>query len=215
MIRFLWFLPFLFLFSGCILSPGPRIRADIMLAKVADADSRFIDETNDSLIIPAVEYYRRHGPRSLYAWSLYYLGRLRYNAGDYNGAILSYALASETRLYKSDYSFRGFVCSGIAEGVETVPRPAVHNSELLALLIVLLMFDPDRDRARSQVNVAGYVKGGCICGVIARNEDVLLRGSSGIIVSSNAVFTARSNSVCLFVVAEHRRTGDIHRCTFS
>lgn len=86
-----------------------------MLAKVADADSRFIDETNDSLIIPAVEYYRRHGPRSLYAWSLYYLGRLRYNAGDYNGAILSYALASETRLYKSDYSFRGFVCSGIAD----------------------------------------------------------------------------------------------------
>lgn len=86
-----------------------------MLAKVAEADSRYIDETNDSLLLPAVEYYRGHGPKSLYAWSLYYLGRLQYNAGDYNEAILSYALASETRLYKTDYSFRGFVRAGIAD----------------------------------------------------------------------------------------------------
>ena len=115
MIQFWRFVPFLFLVSGCILSPGPRIRADIMLAKVAEADSRYIDETNDSLLLPAVEYYRGHGPKSLYAWSLYYLGRLRYNAGDYNEAILLYAQAAETHLFKSDPSFRGFVRSSLAD----------------------------------------------------------------------------------------------------
>lgn len=105
----------LLLVLGCTATPVSRTQADWMLQSVADADSRFIDERDDSLILPAVTYYRRHGPRKSYAWSLYYLGRLRFNAEDYNGAILAFAQAAETRLSKGDPSFRGFVHAGMAD----------------------------------------------------------------------------------------------------
>lgn len=80
-----------------------------MLQHVRAADSHFLDYQVDSLILPAVAYFRRHGPDDKYAWSLYYLGRLHFNAEDYNSAILAYAKAAETRLFKTDPKFRGFV----------------------------------------------------------------------------------------------------------
>ena len=58
-------------------------------------DKNYIDETNDSLISIAVDYYRQHGdvrPRFL---SLYYNGRVLTNAGDHLNAMLSYAEAEE------------------------------------------------------------------------------------------------------------------------
>jgi len=58
-------------------------------------DKNYIDETNDSLISIAVDYYRQHGdvrPRFL---SLYYKGRVQTNAGDHLNAMLSYAEAEE------------------------------------------------------------------------------------------------------------------------
>lgn len=115
MIRFARFFLLLTLALGCTAKPVSRTQADGMLHSVAADDSRFIDKRNDSLILPAVDYYRRHGPRKLYAWSLYYLGRLRFNAEDYNGAILAFAQAAETRLFRSDPSFMGFVHAGLAD----------------------------------------------------------------------------------------------------
>ena len=58
-------------------------------------DKNYIDETNDSLISIAVDYYRQHGDVRSRFLSLYYNGRVLTNAGDHLNAMLAYAEAKE------------------------------------------------------------------------------------------------------------------------
>lgn len=132
MIRFVAAVLAFFLVLGCPSARLSRKEADSLLAHVRDADSHFVDYQEDSLILPAVDFYRRRGPSGKYAWSLYYLGRLRFNAKDYNGAILAYAQAAETRLFRSDPEFRGFVRSAIGDtyGLSYYDEEALQNDSL-------------------------------------------------------------------------------------
>lgn len=56
-------------------------------------DKNYIDLTSDSLIRPAVEYYKNHGRRIDKAKAFYYLARIYENAGDMEPAIESYVEA--------------------------------------------------------------------------------------------------------------------------
>lgn len=70
-------------------------RARYALLYTQAQDKNYIDKENDSLINIAAEYYRSHGdvrPRFL---SLYYKGRVHFNAGDYLNAMLAYTKAEE------------------------------------------------------------------------------------------------------------------------
>ena len=58
-------------------------------------DKNYIDETNDSLITVAADYFRNHGDVRSRFLSLYYKGRTLTNAGDRLNAMLSYAEAEE------------------------------------------------------------------------------------------------------------------------
>lgn len=56
-------------------------------------DKCYIDETNDSLINIAMNYYRHHGAVRYRFLSAYYKGRIHFNAGDYLNAMLAYSEA--------------------------------------------------------------------------------------------------------------------------
>lgn len=56
-------------------------------------DKNYIDETNDSLISVATDYYQHHGDVRNRFLSIYYKGRVLYNAGDYLKAMVAYTEA--------------------------------------------------------------------------------------------------------------------------
>lgn len=58
-------------------------------------DNSRIDLRSDSVIAPAVAYYSRHGRAKDRAYTNYYLGCIRYNAGNIDGAVQA-MLAAET-----------------------------------------------------------------------------------------------------------------------
>lgn len=67
-----------------------KIRAKYALVYSQALDKNYVDETNDSLIRIAVNYYEKHGSIKEKFLSQYYLGRVQYNAGQYTRAMLSY-----------------------------------------------------------------------------------------------------------------------------
>ncbi len=76
-----------------IMSRADRARHALLYAQARDKN--YIDDTSDSLISIAVDYYSRHRDYGRRFTSLYYLGRVRENAGDHTEAILAYTRAEE------------------------------------------------------------------------------------------------------------------------
>lgn len=74
-----------------------------------------IDTTNLSVIRPAVNYYERHGSDDDRMKTFYYLGTVRHNSGDLNGAIASYIRAKEYSLRSDNLIFKGLISSTISD----------------------------------------------------------------------------------------------------
>ena len=70
-------------------------------------DKNYIDETNDSLINIAVEYYNENGTAKEKFLSLYYQGRIYYNAHDYAKSILAYTKAEQLIEEFEDHFIKG------------------------------------------------------------------------------------------------------------
>lgn len=70
-------------------------------------DKNYIDITSDSIIAPAVEYYRKHGSNDHKMKALYYRGVIERNAGN-NESALEYFVKAEQYVPKTeDYLFAG------------------------------------------------------------------------------------------------------------
>lgn len=78
-------------------------RARYRLLKSMILDKNFIDTTDVSLIMPAVEYYRRHGTPTDKMRAYYYLGVVYSNAGNISKSLLSYMKADEESIMTDDY----------------------------------------------------------------------------------------------------------------
>lgn len=72
-------------------------------------DKNYIDETNDSLINIAVEYYNENGTAKEKFLSLYYQGRIYYNAHDYAESILAYTKAEQLIEEFEDHFIKGLL----------------------------------------------------------------------------------------------------------
>lgn len=66
-----------------------RLKARYALLYSMALDKNYIDLTNDSIISPAVSYYKRHGSSEDKLKLNYYLARIYMNAGDYESAMTS------------------------------------------------------------------------------------------------------------------------------
>ena len=77
--------------SDALRTRGGRARYALLYTQAQDKN--YIDDTNDSLISIAVDYYRYHGDVRHCFLSIYYKGRVLYNAGDYLKAMVAYTEA--------------------------------------------------------------------------------------------------------------------------
>ena len=86
-----------------------RLQAQYALLHAMALDKNWIDTTDVNVVMPAVAYYDRHRPVSRRAKPYYYLGRIQYNGGHYDEAILSFTRAREYAEGLEDDRFKAMV----------------------------------------------------------------------------------------------------------
>ncbi|MGM9739895.1 MAG: hypothetical protein ACI3ZP_04755 [Candidatus Cryptobacteroides sp.] len=72
-----------------------RLQAKYSLLMSMALDKNYIDVDNDSIIHPAVEYYKRRGPADDRLKTWYYWGRIAMNTGEYETAISRLTIAEK------------------------------------------------------------------------------------------------------------------------
>lgn len=92
---------------------GKAQRARYSLLYSMALDKNYIDTADTRVIMPAVRYYNNHGTPDEKMKSLYYFGRIQYNAGEYNKAIVSYTEASKCSGKSDDDKYIGLVYNAI------------------------------------------------------------------------------------------------------
>lgn len=78
-------------------------------------DKNWIDTTDENVVMPAVEYYAKHGTADQKMKAYYYLGRIQQNGYDLNSAIISLTQAEAASAGSKDDSFKGLLSMVIAE----------------------------------------------------------------------------------------------------
>ena len=72
-----------------------KLKSHHALLHAMALDKNFIDVSDDSLALTALEYYERHGDRKYKARALYYLGLSYYYSQEYDKAIIEFTKAEE------------------------------------------------------------------------------------------------------------------------
>lgn len=85
--------------------------ARLSLLKSIAVDKMYIDTTDMSLVKPAVDYYSHHGSPEQKMKTMYYLGRIQFNALDYTSALISFIKAKEYSEQTDDNRMKGMICS--------------------------------------------------------------------------------------------------------
>ena len=108
------------------------LRAQYSLLHAIALDKNWVDTTDADVVMPAVEYYSRHGSDEQKAKAYYYLGRIQYNSTNYNDAIISFTRASDLFADNEDYRFKSLIYQAIGDtyGNSYLPENAFRFSEL-------------------------------------------------------------------------------------
>lgn len=77
-------------------------------------DKNYIDPKNESLIMPAVDYYRKHGSPDEKLKAFFYLGRICMYNKDYNSAVNHYTEGYQIINKCRDYRYRTMLCSDMS-----------------------------------------------------------------------------------------------------
>ena len=98
----------------------PRQRAWHALLHAQALDKNFIDSTNDSIINIAVEYYENSNDLYHKMLSFYYLGRIKYNAKEYEPCIIALLNAEMYALEIEDFFYQGLIYRSFAHVYNTI-----------------------------------------------------------------------------------------------
>ena len=90
------------------------LRAHYALLHAMALDKNWIDTTDVRIVMPAVEYYAKHGTADQKMKAYYYLGRIYENQGDNNEAILAYTLADGASPGAKDSRLKGLLKMSIS-----------------------------------------------------------------------------------------------------
>lgn len=93
-------------------------------------DKNYIDLTDDSLAITANRYYGEHGSKHRRVKSWYYLGRVRYNAGNYAEAVICYDKALSYAEAIKDFHYAGLINREISNSFSKV-FDSLHAKEFI------------------------------------------------------------------------------------
>ena len=99
---------------------GLRVRPYYALLLSEALDKNYIDLTDDSLALVANRYYGDHGTKLHRLKSWYYLGRVRFNAGNYAEAVICYNKALEYAEALMHYHYIGLINREIASAYSEV-----------------------------------------------------------------------------------------------
>lgn len=91
------------------------IKARYSLLHAMALDKNYIDTMNVNVVLPAVNYYQKHGSEEERFKAFYYLGRIQYNAGDYNTAAVSFSKAESVGNQVKDYQIKGLLYMAFAD----------------------------------------------------------------------------------------------------
>lgn len=91
------------------------LKARYSLLNTMAIDKNYIDTADVSVIMPAVEYYRKHGTADEKLKSYYYLGRIQTYKKDYNSAIVSYSVAEKEVPNSTDLIAQGLLYMAYAD----------------------------------------------------------------------------------------------------
>ena len=100
--------------------PGLHVRPLHALLLSEGYDKNYVDLTDDSLAMAANRYYGSHGPRLRRLKSWYYLGRIRFNSGNYAEAVICYNKAMKYAEQLGDYHYLGLINREIANAYSSV-----------------------------------------------------------------------------------------------
>lgn len=100
--------------------PGLHVRPLHALLLSEALDKNYIDLTDDSLALAANQYYGDHGTKLHRLKSWYYLGRIRFNAGNYAEAVICYNKALEYAESLTNYHYMGLINREIANSYNSV-----------------------------------------------------------------------------------------------
>ena len=100
--------------------PGLHVRPFHALLLSEAFDKNYIDLTDDSLALAANRYYGDHGSKLHRLKSWYYLGRIRFNAGNYAEAVICYDKALEYAESLTNYHYMGLINREIASAYSRV-----------------------------------------------------------------------------------------------
>lgn len=78
-------------------------------------DKCYIDTTDISVVLPAVDYYKKHGNADEKLKAYYYLGRIQYNAGDLNASAVSYSIGESFAADANDMQMQGLLYMAFAD----------------------------------------------------------------------------------------------------
>lgn len=91
------------------------IKARYSLLHAMALDKNYIDTTNVNVVLPAVNYYQKHGSEEERFKAYYYLGRIQYNANNDNAAAISYSKAEALTDDISDGKAKGLLYMAFAD----------------------------------------------------------------------------------------------------
>ncbi|MBO4923621.1 MAG: tetratricopeptide repeat protein [Bacteroidales bacterium] len=100
--------------------PGLHVRPLHALLLSEAFDKNYIDLTDDSLAIAANRYYGDHGTKLHRLKSWYYLGRIRFNSGNYAEAVICYDKALEYAESLTNYHYMGLINREISSAYSRV-----------------------------------------------------------------------------------------------
>ena len=100
--------------------PGFHVRPLHALLLSEALDKNYIDLTDDSLALAAHKYYGEHGSKLHRLKSWYYLGRIRFNAGNYAEAVICYNKAIELAEAMANHHYIGLINREIANAYNSV-----------------------------------------------------------------------------------------------
>ena len=89
--------------------------AKYSLLQAIALDKNYIDTTDVRVIMPAVDYYRKRGTADEKLKSYYYLGRIQYNAGDFNSAAVSFSIGERNANDATDVQMKGLLYMAFAD----------------------------------------------------------------------------------------------------
>lgn len=91
------------------------IMARYSLLHAMALDKNYIDTTDVTVIMPAVDYYRRHGTPDERLRTYYYLGRIQENAGDLNSAAVTFSIGERAADEATDIQTKGLLYMAFAD----------------------------------------------------------------------------------------------------